>query len=455
VIGPPEHLVAVRLPLDSGPPIDPYALAGPTGAVFRTRDRVLVGLGSALVIPLPHGLGSPADVREVAQTLEALECGDRCGALAGSSPVIAFGSLPFDRSEPSSLVVPRIVYGAESSGPEWVTVFSNDRAELPTESAGLRAWLLARTTIGRSGLGARETSDVTPALRILPRSSDRAFEAMVTEAVTAIRRGELDKVVLARQVDVSMPESIDIAALLRRWHRLEPDCAVFSMPTADGQFVGASPELLVDRVGRRVQSRPLAGTTDRFSADDGVLPRELLASRKDGNEHRLVVEAIAEALTPLCSELDVPTQPDLVHLHTITHLGSSLTGTLEPRSDGAIPTALDLVALLHPTPAVGGVPSEEALDLISRLEPQPRGHYAGPVGYVDSRGDGRWMIGIRALSIRDRRARLAAGVGVVAGSQPSTELAETSLKLAAAFDALAPGVPFTTHERPSAREPVS
>jgi menaquinone-specific isochorismate synthase len=455
VIGPPEHLVAVRLPLDPGPPIDPYALAGPTGSVFRTRDRVLVGLGSALVIPLPQGLGSPADVREVARTLDSLQCDDRCGAAAGTSAVIGFGSLPFERSRPSSLVVPRIIYGAESSGPEWVTVFSNDRAELPTKSAGLRAWLVARTTAGSSGLNARATSGGTPQVGIFPRSSDGAFEAMVADAVGAIHRGELDKVVLARQVDVHMSETIDVAALLRRWHRLEPDCAVFSMPAADGQFVGASPELLVDRTGRRVQSRPLAGTTDRFSVDDGVLPRELLASRKDADEHRLVVEAIAEALTPLCSALDVPAGPDLVHLHTITHLGSSLTGTLDPRSDGTIPTALDLVALLHPTPAVGGVPSRQALDLISRLEPQPRGHYAGPVGYVDSRGDGRWMIGIRALSIRDRRARLAAGVGVVEGSQPSTELAETSLKLTAAFDALAPDVPFSTHEHPSAREAVS
>jgi isochorismate synthase EntC len=149
----------------------------------------------------------------------------------------------------------------------------------------------------------------------------------------------------------------------------------------------------------------------------------------------------------------VPTRPDLVHLHNLTHLGTSVAGTLRRGPDGSAPTALALVAALHPTPAVGGVPRLPALDLISRLEPEPRGYYAGAVGYVDGRGDGRWMIGIRAMTVNGADARLTAGVGVVAGSDPRTELAETSLKLTAAFDALAPGLPFTTADR-RADEPV-
>jgi len=289
---------------------------------------------------------------------------------------------------------------------------------------------------------------------ITPRSSDASFCAMVAESVRAIDSGEVAKVVVARHVDVRMAEPVDIVALLGRWHRMEPACSVFSMPTPHVHLVGASPELLVERSGRTVRSRPLAGTTDRAGESGSVLPRELLASTKDSAEHRLVVEVIGEALAPLCSELDVPTQPDLVHLHNITHLGTSVAGTLRPGADGSVPDALALVAALHPTPAVGGVPRRRALELISRLEPEARGYYAGAVGYVDGRGDGRWMIGIRAMTVNGADARLTAGVGVVAGSDPRTELAETTLKLTAAFDALAPGLHFSTAGHHRADEAV-
>ena len=164
---------------------------------------------------------------------------------------------------------------------------------------------------------------------------------------------------------------------------------MFSVPTPDGQFVGASPELLVERTGPPVLSRPLAGTTDRVHAGAGLLPRELLGSAKDAEEHRLVVDAIAEALAPLCSDCTVPDHPSLVHLHTITHLGHHHRSAPWPR----VPTAPS------PPPSTwwpsstrprrsGGVPPDRALALIARLEPDARGYYAGPVGYVDGRGDG-------------------------------------------------------------------
>ena len=186
-------------------------------------------------------------------------------------------------------------------------------------------------------------------------------------------------------------------------------------------------------------SRPLAGTAERFIGSEGsVLPGALLESGKDAIEHRLVVDAIAEVLGPLCVHLDVPAQPDLVHLHNIVHLGTTLSGTLARQPSGAVPDSLALVAALHPTPAVGGVPAGAARAMISRLEREPRGRYAGPVGYVDANGDGRWMLGIRALTLDDRTARLTAGVGIVAGSEPTVELVETNLKLTAVLDALAP-----------------
>jgi len=455
----PGAAVAVRLPLDPGPPIDPHELAGPRGIVFQSAERTLVGLGTALTLPLPHGLEARPDVDHVTSALASVACEDRFDP--STSGVVAFAALPFDRSEPAALVVPRIVYGSEASGGEWVTVVADDETDLPGGSAGLRAWLVRRSAgraVGSAAPGAFDGAGdpVAPAglPSVTPRTSDAAFCAMVAESVRAVESGEVAKVVVARHVDVRMADAIDVVALLGRWHRMEPTCSVFSMPTPHGQLVGASPELLVERSGLGVRSRPLAGTTDRAGGSGSILPRELLASSKDGAEHRMVVEAIGEALAPLCSQLDVPALPDLVHLHNITHLGTSVAGVLRRGPDGSAPTALALVAALHPTPAVGGVPRHRALDLISRLEPEARGYYAGAVGYVDGRGDGRWMVGIRAMSVNGAHARLTAGVGVVAGSDPRTELAETSLKLTAAFDALAPGRPFTTTDDHGADEAV-
>ncbi len=440
--GSPAAVAAVRLGLDPGPPIDPFALAGPDGILFRAGDQALVGLGTALTIPLRRGLEAPSDLDRAAEALAAIPCEDRFDP--SGTGVVGFGALPFERSQPAALVVPEVTFGVDASGREWVTVVAADRADLPTGPADLRSRLSRWAAPGPS-----PAASVPAPPEIAPLSSDRSFEEMVAEALEVIGRGELAKVVLARQVDVTMGEAIDIAALLRRWHRLEPNCAVFALPTPDGRFVGASPELLVHRAGLRVHSRPLAGTADRFvEAREGLLPRQLLRSQKDGNEHRLVVDAIAAALQPLCSELDVPSRPHLVHLHNLTHLGTSLTGTLARAPDGGVPTALHLVAALHPTPAVGGVPRDEARSLITDLEPRSAGNYAGPVGYVDARGDGRWMLGIRAMTVNGRTARLTAGVGIVRGSEPTTELEETNLKFTSVFDALAPGLSFSTAQVP-------
>jgi menaquinone-specific isochorismate synthase len=430
---PSPSVVAVRLPLDNGPPVDPFALAGPSGIVFHDDHRVRVGLGAALSIPLPHGLDSDRDLRDASAAVASIPCDDRVGT--GGSGVVAFGALPFDRSAPATLVVPNIIFGSEGAGAEWVTVVVDADAgsALPSESADLRSWLNPRVP----------PPDPLPATRdpvgVHPRSTDDAFLAMVADALSAIERGELTKVVLARQVDVTMGAVIDVPDLLRRWRDLEPGCAIFSMPTPAGQFVGASPELVVDRRERRIRSRPLAGTAERSAgAGESILPADLLESTKDSAEHQLVVRAIEAALRPLCSDLDVPSSPDLVHLHNIIHLGTPVRGTLRPRSDGTVPDALELVGALHPTPAVGGVPTAAAVALINRLEPESRGRYAGVVGFVDGRGDGQWMLGIRAATVSGPSARLCAGVGIVDGSDPAAELVETDLKLTAVLDALAP-----------------
>jgi isochorismate synthase len=453
---PSPQLAAVRFPLDPGPPIDPFALAGSTGILFHAEGRVLVGLGTALAIGLPHGLDSVGDVRRAVEVLASVPCADRFDS--ASSGVVGFAALPFGRSEPASLLLPEVIFGSDPDGREWVTVVAADRSGLPSSPLGLRSWLAATGTTtdrlarpGTPSWGPGRDGRPDPAdpsgPRIEPRSPDASFLAMVADALAAIDRGQLVKVVLARQVDVTMSGPVDMPALLRRWHRLEPNCTVFSVPTSDGQFVGASPELLVERTGTGVHSRPLAGTAQRFVGSEGsLLPGELLESRKDATEHRLVVEAIEATLRGLCSELHAPSQPDLVHLRNIIHLGTSLDGTLARGPDGRVPNALELVEALHPTPAVGGVPATTARAVIGQLEPESRGHYAGPVGYVDAVGDGRWMVGIRAMAIEGLTARLAAGVGIVDGSTPATELAETNLKLSAVLDVLAPGLTIAPAE---------
>ncbi len=364
----------------------------------------------------------------------------RLGTATPSSPSVP---CPSTAARPRHWSFPELIYGRETDGTEWVTVISADGSGLPdpedpSTAASLRHRLVDRGSVPQDD----HPTPVHPV--VTPRSGDDDFERSVATAVDAIQRGELVKVVLSRSVDVRLETRPDVPDLLRRWAALEPSCTVFSVPTADGQFVGASPELLVERTGTRVRSRPLAGTTDRVHGSESRLPAALLDSAKDGEEHRLVVDAIREELTPVTVELHVPDHPELVHLHTITHLGTTIDGILDSGPDGLPPSVLHLVARLHPTPAVGGVPRAAATALIRRLEPTGRGTYAGPVGYVDAGGDGYWMIGIRAMSVDGTNVAMTAGVGIVSGSDPTTERMETLLKFRAVFAALAPGVELDT-----------
>lgn len=440
---PTAAAVAVRFALPPGSPIDPFALAGATGVVLADGDRVVVGLGRALVLDLPEGLDDPDGIDATVAALAAIACDDRLDpAVSAGHPVLALGALPFDRSGAAHLIVPELTYVVTPGG-AWVTLVDTDPAGLPDlddphTAAALRARLADRAAHAGTG-----RDDPGPPV-VVPWSPDADFEHAVAAAVDAVHQGTVVKVVLARAVDVELPTDADVPALLRRWSALEPSCTLFSVPVPDGQFVGASPELLVERHGDHVRSRPLAGTTDREHDAGSGLPPELLESAKDGEEHRLVVDAIRAELGPVCAELHVPDRPELVHLHTITHLGTTIDGTLARGHDGTVPSALHLIALLHPTPAVGGVPRAAATALIARLEPTPRGPYAGPVGWIDGAGDGRWMVGIRALTVDGPTVRMTAGVGIVADSDPRTELQETGLKFRAVFEALAPGVPFDT-----------
>lgn len=252
----------------------------------------------------------------------------------------------------------------------------------------------------------------------------------VRDAIETVRSGRLRKVVLAREVTVVANQVIPVATVLARLRALYPACRVFSV---DG-FVGASPEMLVTRHGTEVVAHPLAGTVAR-SGDpdtDATLAGLLLASHKEREEHALVVEAVADALRRHCDSLEVPAEPSVVPFRNVSHLGTRIEGRL--RRPAA--SALALAAALHPTPAVAGTPTDEALAYIAEVEKLDRGRYAGPVGWVDAQGDGEFAVGIRSAEIEGNRARLFAGVGLVAESDPEAELLETQLKLQALLAAL-------------------
>jgi len=415
---------ALTRPLPPGPLVDPGRVAGDGGVFFANQALTLAGSGRAAVLPLPDGLGDPAGCLAAVAWLAALDRDDPLG-LPGTGPV-AFGALPFEIDAVGALVVPAVLYGRAADGTEWVTVVGDD--PLPDLS---REWLLHEVSSPR-----RIEHPSTP--RIL-ESRPTDYPDAVMRATKAIHDGPLRKVVLARRLVVETGSSVVPSAMLKRLADDEPSATSFLFGRGQGAFVGASPELLVSRRNRWVLSHPLAGTIALEAAwGSAELGDRLLGSAKNREEHELVVADIAGVLDPRCSELVVPSAPSLVPLHTMTHLGTRIEGRLI-EEDGHVPSALELVAALHPTPAVGGVPRAEALELIAVLEPGPRGPWAGPVGWVDASGDGDWMVGLRSATLSATTATIWAGAGIVAASDPESELAETTVKLAPVLEGLAPG----------------
>ena len=408
------QLVARTTPLDpSG--VDLLAVAGGDGFAWERDGSGLAGRGIAARLQLPDGLADAAGRAAVAEAPASIEAVDDVG-LPGCGP-LALGALPFSPSAPASLVVPALLVGRDRDGHAW------------------------RTTIGPPGGPPVDPapSPASPpmagpdAFTLTPSMSHEAWCALVAAAVADIQAGLLEKVVLAREVVVSANRPIDVAAVLGRLQALYPSCVVFSL---EG-FLGASPELLVRRIGPAVASHPLAGTIPR-SGDpvvDDALAAGLLSSTKERAEHRFVVDDVAAALRPRCDRLTVPETPSIVPLRNVSHLGTRVTGQLAG-PPAAWPTALDLAAELHPTAAVGGTPRPAALSWLQAREGFQRGPYAGPVGWVDARGDGEWMVGIRSAVVSGATARLYAGVGVVADSDPAAELGESQLKLQALLAAV-------------------
>jgi isochorismate synthase len=255
----------------------------------------------------------------------------------------------------------------------------------------------------------------------------------VSSAAGAIRRGRAEKIVLARAVRCEWREPLAPWAALRRLRQTYPGCTLFAVAEGPEAFLGATPERLVRLQRREVRVDCLAGTIGRggTDAEDRQLAERMLTSAKDRSEHAVVVRELREKLTDLCSDLRLPPTPAVMKLRNVQHLHTPIRGRLA--TDDCI---LSLVERLHPSPAVGGFPTEAALRFIREREGLDRGWYAAPVGWLDRHGEGEFAVAIRSALLGERGATLFAGCGIMADSDPEAEYRESDLKLQSMLSAL-------------------
>ena len=393
-------------------------VTGPDDLLFSQDGDGLVATGPHLRIPLVGSDRFTTGEQQLTELFAACTVHDEVG-LPGTGPV-AFGAFTFDPTVSGSvLLVPRTVIGRRQ-GRAWQTVLTGPGAV---------------TDHGRSAVDDSHPARDDPAdgrVRYQGSTmSEIAWLAAVDQAVDRLRDGPARKVVLARDRRVWSRRPFDVRRLVTHLAERFPSCQTFSI---DG-LVGASPEVLVRRVGRAVDSIVLAGTAPRGSdpSSDDAYAAALRASDKDGREHAIAVESVRRALDPVAKELDVDALPWIMRLANVMHLATSVRARMD-----ADASALALAGRLHPSAAVCGTPTNDALRLIRTLEGMDRARYSGPVGWVDARGDGQWAIALRCAELDGARGRLFAGAGIVEGSLPEAELEETRLKLRAmqsAFDA--------------------
>jgi isochorismate synthase len=439
----PARLISATVEVD--PDVDPAALAaGSRLAADRwfcweqpDRGFAVAGIGSAVQV-VSRGEDRFTDLAERCARATHDRVAEEPGELpAGAGPVWATGfsfaprggSDPLWSSLPPALATMPDV--AITRGPEGTfltaSVFiepGSDQDQLLKRAAG---------RIGSLSAAALTPADPHPsaATRIFGRYSPERYEKIVAAAVERIRSTSIKKVVLARELTVEAPAAHDPTALFGALRDLFPTCFCFCFGTGQAAFLGASPELLVRRSGAVAATVALAGTTSR-SADPAVddhLGEAMLRSPKVRDEHGIVVRRIERSLRPHAVWVHAEGQPFVVKVGNLQHLATPIRAQLaESRS------AIELAGTLHPTPAIGGEPRGEALQLIAELEGIDRGWYTGPVGWMDAAEDGEFCVGLRSALIRDREAHLFAGCGIVSDSDPAAELQESELK----FEALLP-----------------
>jgi isochorismate synthase len=341
-------------------------------------------------------------------------------AADGPGP-LAVGQIPFSERGHAWMRVPMRLVRRARSGEPWLI-------ELVSSDGDVRPFAPVRPMGGAP-------AEPFPPSQVTPLPPADGYQAMVSTAVQRIREGTMRKVVLARTMQVEAGRRLDPVRLAYRLRAVDPHAFTFITPDGpEASLVGASPELLVSKHGPAVRSTPLAGSAPRSGdpEEDRANADALMASAKDREEHAIVVEAIEDVLGSYCERLDHDREPVLVETANVWHLATRFEGQLRDPS----PSVVELVAALHPTPAVGGTPTAVAKAAIDELEPFDRGGYAGAVGWMDAEGDGEWAIALRCARLDGQRATLFAGAGIVADSQPANELEETDRKFRAFLDSL-------------------
>jgi menaquinone-specific isochorismate synthase len=392
--------------------------------------------------------------------------------LPGTGPV-AFGSFAFSKTSAheSRLIVPEIVVGVRDNQ-AWLTQLTFDDGPL-TEAGALAAlarWLGAGSVPGTgpvpgTGSSAERTTAAADSAGDAPESAvpgkaggavvrpvtlaagatlhtgsltEEAWMAAVAAGVAEIRTGALEKLVLARDVVATIPSGVHAANVLRELAARYRECWTYGV---DG-LVGATPEMLIQVEGRTAQARVLAGTLDRRDAhgEDGApmdyATRVLAGSEKQRHEHEIAIQSLTSQLAPFSEAMNAHDEPFILELPNVWHLASDVKAELA-EVEGHVPTCLALINALHPTAAVCGTPTQVAGALIRKLEHLDRGPYAGPVGWLDAAGNGEWGIALRGAVIESAdTVRLYAGCGIVDGSQPEAELAETWAKFRPMLESL-------------------
>ncbi|MBT2585685.1 isochorismate synthase MenF [Arthrobacter sp. ISL-95] len=367
----------------------------------------------------------------------------------GTGPV-AFGSFAFSKTSPhvSRLILPELVIGIRD-GRAWATQLTFDDGPL-TEAGVLAAvdhWLTEPEPNGEGPAAGGPDVGLSPdaiaangSAGHLSRGSlsEAAWMEAVSNGVEEIRAGKLEKLVLARDVVANLPEGVNAAEVLRQLAARYRECWTYGV---DG-LVGATPEMLIQVEGRTAQARVLAGTLDRRDADgmDGspmeYAERVLAGSEKQRHEHEIAIDSLTRQLAPFSEAMNSHSEPFILELPNVWHLASDVKAELAD-IEGHVPTCLALINALHPTAAVCGTPTLVAGALIRKLEHLDRGPYAGPVGWLDAAGNGEWGIALRGAVIEDANTvRLYAGCGIVEGSVPEAELAETWAKFRPMLEAL-------------------
>jgi isochorismate synthase len=440
--------VALRAPAHVRDPLAAFERARDADRFFFERPseaRSVAAFGAVHVIEARGAQRFAAADRAARELFRNLHVGGD-GSDPADGPLLVGGfafadapssSTPWRDFPPARLVLPEVVFVRSGARHVCSVVRAIEPGE-PIEPAcealcarldSLRADLEPDApTCDARGEPARFGEDDAPEYRAVADRPHDAYRSLVDAALASIGAGDLEKVVVARSIALSHPPGFAPSALLSALRAAHPSCASFGVARGGAVFLGATPERLLRIAGAELETAAVAGSARRGRSpeQDAALARELLESKKEQAEHAIVVRTLREALAGACRELRVDEAPHLLRLEGIQHLETRLAGTL----DNGV-SILELVGRLHPTPAVGGAPRDAALAWLARHEQLDRGWYAGAVGFVDAGGAGEFCVALRSALLRGAEARLFAGAGIVAGSEPEAELRETRLKLRA------------------------